>query len=101
MTGVAGFTTQRWAMLSFAELTLRNYPCWSLHLNHDQRYLGRAYAWLNRGGTMQRFSQLIGKEGEWLQIIIKKYESAMRELWAPDHMNYAWLGNDFEAHQGH
>lgn len=81
---------------------LKEYEYWTLLLNENQRYLGRAVAWLARAGEMQKFSGLWAGELVELQHIAQEYEAALEQLgWKPDHMNYAMLGNDFHLHAGH
>ena len=80
---------------------LKGYQYGTLVLHTDQRYLGRAYWWLSRKGTMQRFSNLWAGELVELQLVLQRYELALEQLWSPHHMNYAWLGNFFHKHEGH
>lgn len=80
---------------------IKEYQYWTLSLNADQRYLGRAYVWLVREGGMQGFSEITDEEMSELRIVMREYERAMRELWNPDFMNYAWLANLFAEHGGH
>jgi hypothetical protein len=63
---------------------LKKYEHFSLFLAQDQHYLGQAYAWLNRPGTMQRYSQLTAEEMVGLQKIAKEYEDVLERLWSPD-----------------
>jgi len=88
-------------MITFADLVLKEGPHWTLYLHQNQYYLGRAYAWLVRPGQMQRLSRLPPEELTSLQALQQLYERALNQLWHPDHMNYAWLGNEFESHKGH
>jgi diadenosine tetraphosphate (Ap4A) HIT family hydrolase len=85
----------------FEWLVLKKYRYWTLFLSKDQYYLGRAYAWLNRPGAMQQLEDVSEAELLELRKIMRTYRSAIGSLWIPDHMNYAWLGNEFESHQGH
>ena len=86
---------------SYMPLILKEYKYWTLLLNDDQRYLGRAYVWLVREGEMQRFSEISDEEMIELRVVIREYETALKELWNPDFMNYAWLANLFSKHGGH
>lgn len=80
---------------------IKEYRYWTLSINADQRYLGRAYAWLVREGTMQRFSEITEEEMAELRIVMREYETVLADLWQPDFMNYAWLANLFKEHGGH
>lgn len=86
---------------SYVQWTIKEYQYWTLLLNDDQRYLGRAYVWLVREGGMQRFSEITDVEYTELHIVMREYENALKELWDPDFMNYAWLANLISEHGGH
>lgn len=89
-------------MAHFDQLVLKEFPLWTLYLHSNQYYLGRAYAWLTREGVMQRLSQLTAAERlELFTAVMPTYETALEYLWRPDHINYAWLGNEIHVHQGH
>ena len=90
-------------MPNYEELKIKDYQYWTLYLHGNQCYLGRSYAWLRRAGGMQRLSDLTNEERyELFVFVLGGYETALdRLLWSPDHMNYAWLGNEFNVHQGH
>jgi len=85
----------------YVKWTIKEYKYWTLLLNDDQRYLGRAYVWLVREGGMQRFSEITDEEMNELRIVMREYEAALQELWKPDFMNYAWLANLIAEHGGH
>ena len=88
--------------LTYEELCIRKYPCWTVYLNANQSYLGSCYAWLNREGGMQRFSDVSVEElFELHGSVLPAYEKAIDSLWKPSHMNYAWLGNHIYEHAGH
>lgn len=88
-------------MAHYDELKIREYQHWTLYLHGNQYYLGRAYVWLRRPGEMQRLSKLKLPERDELDTIFEDYEHAVKHLWNPDHMNYAWLGNEIDTHGGH
>jgi len=85
----------------YTQFIIKEYKFWTLLIHDDQRYLGRAYAWLVREGGMQRFSEITDKESAELRIVINEYENAIKSLWNPDFMNYAWLANLIAQHGGH
>ncbi len=80
---------------------VREYERWTLMVSDNQNYLGRMVIWLMREGTMQLYSSLSNAELLELQQVIRDAEFGLHALWAPDHMNYAWLGNLFHEHGGH
>jgi diadenosine tetraphosphate (Ap4A) HIT family hydrolase len=85
----------------YVKWIIKEYTYWTLLLNEDQRYLGRACAWLVREGGMQRFSEITDEEMSELRIVMREYETALKELSQPDFMNYAWLANLISEHGGH
>jgi diadenosine tetraphosphate (Ap4A) HIT family hydrolase len=85
----------------YTKWIIKEYKYWTLLLNDDQRYLGRAYVWLVREGGMQRFSEVSDDEYSELRIVMYEYEQVLKELWNPDFMNYAWLANLISEHGGH
>jgi diadenosine tetraphosphate (Ap4A) HIT family hydrolase len=86
---------------AYTKWIIKEYTYWTLLLNDDQRYLGRAYVWLVREGGMQRFSEITNEEYAELRVVMREYEVALKRLWAPDFMNYAWLANLISSHGGH
>jgi len=80
---------------------IKEYTHWTLSIHDNQHYLGRCYIWRVREGGMQRLSGITTEELLELHVVLKELEAALKELWQPDHMNYAWLGNFFQLHDGH
>ncbi|HYD93061.1 MAG TPA: hypothetical protein VEB18_01215 [Candidatus Paceibacterota bacterium] len=86
----------------FRHLVICEYGPWRLYLAADQRYLGRAYAWLAaRHEDFHRLEDLYTEESEKLQDLMARYSAAVKTLWGSDFVNYAWLGNEFHLHRGH
>ncbi|MBI2610743.1 hypothetical protein HYW60_02285 [Candidatus Kaiserbacteria bacterium] len=85
----------------YIQFIVKEYKHWTLLLHDDQRYLGRAYAWLVREGNMQRLSGVKDDEMTELRILMREYEGMLRKLSQPDFMNYSWLANMFQQHGGH
>ena len=70
---------------------IKNFKYWTLALNYDQYYLGRAICYLNT--YKEKLSDLNQEEYLELFEIIKIYQHALEKLWQPDWWNYAQLGN--------
>lgn len=86
----------------YKQFDIKRYKHWTLRLEENQRYLGQSLAWLERDGDMQRLSSLTEEErAELWNTVLPDYERIIEQLWKPDHMNYAWLGNLFPLHKGH
>jgi diadenosine tetraphosphate (Ap4A) HIT family hydrolase len=86
---------------AYKKYLIKNWLSWRLYLHTDQRYLGRAYAWLAREGELQDFSELTTQELLELRQVCRTYRAALAALWSPGLMNYAWLGNFLHEHGGH
>ncbi len=82
-------------------LIVREYPLWTLMVGDNQNYLGRMIIWLVREGDMQRKSGLTNDELIGLRRVELQAECALKKLFDPGHINYAWLGNRFVLHGGH
>ena len=86
----------------YDQFCIKKYKYLTLTLEDRQRYLGQAVAWLESPGEMQRITSLTKEErDELFDVVLPQYEAAIAKLFQPDHMNYAWLGNDFKLHKGH
>ena len=85
----------------YVQWIIKEYKHWTLLLHDNQRYLGRAYVWLVREGGMQRFSEITDEENTELRMVMREYENALKPLWNPDFMNYAWLANHINEHGVH
>ena len=90
----------------YERFKIRKYLHWTLYLHENQHYLGRCYAWLNRDcredERPHRLSELSEEERyELFHFILSPYEKALDQLFGPDHINYAWFGNEIDQHNGH
>ncbi len=86
----------------YVHFLISEYRPWRLYLHADQRYLGRCYAWLgDRHVDLHRYELLSADERENLDDLVHKHSHAVRKLWKPDLINYAWLGNEVTVHRGH
>lgn len=74
---------------------IKDYQYWSLFLHEYQCYLGRVYLVAKRDDAKD-FSEISFDEREELFLISKKIKKALEQLFLPDKMNYAALGNVFE-----
>lgn len=94
---------ERGVTTEFAPFLLKEFDHWTLLLNQNQwPYLGRAYLWLVRDRPMHRMSDLdFAERHDLFNYALPAYERALDRLFAPDHLNYAWFGNEVETHGGH
>jgi diadenosine tetraphosphate (Ap4A) HIT family hydrolase len=83
-------------------LNVKAYTHWILRVHEYQTYLGQVVIWLKRETAMQRLSTLTEAERtELWNVVFFECERALEDLWNPDHLNYAWLGNLIDTHGGH
>ncbi|HEV7121272.1 MAG TPA: hypothetical protein VGN56_00440 [Candidatus Paceibacterota bacterium] len=77
--------------------------CWWIYLNPQQRYLGRAYAWLTtRHVPNHPVHDLAEEELKELMILLRLYDQTIHALgWNPQLVNYHWDGNEGHLHDGH
>ena len=71
---------------------IKKYEHWTLVLNYNQSYLGRAICYLNT--YKENLTDLTPEELLEFQAIVKAYQSTLTQLWEPDWWNYAQLGNE-------
>jgi diadenosine tetraphosphate (Ap4A) HIT family hydrolase len=64
---------------------------WALYLNADQSLLGRCHLALKRPETS--VTALTDAELQDLWSVTRRVEKALRDLWDPDHFNFAFLMN--------
>ncbi len=87
----------------YAKYALKTFAHWTIFLHKTQwPYIGRAYAWATREVPMHRLSNLtVDERHELWNHVLPEYEQALQVLFHPDHVNYAWLGNEVSVHAGH
>ncbi len=78
--------------MDFEKLKIKDYKKWSVYLHQNQYYLGRAYIWAKREDDID-FMQISFQESEELFDIGRAVNKALSDLFQPDLMNYAILGN--------
>lgn len=73
------------------DFELARHEHWRLQLSKQQGYLGWCLVILERHETDA--ANLTAEEREELWEIVGRARAALRRLFAPDHFNYAFLGN--------
>ena len=76
---------------NFKGLTIKEYKNWVVHLDDDQRYLGRCIIRLRRHAD--DFFNINGEELKEFFEITKKLRNVVKEIFGADMFNYAILGN--------
>ncbi|MCA9478221.1 MAG: HIT domain-containing protein [Nanoarchaeota archaeon] len=76
----------------FQKLKIKEYSFWELYLHPQQYYLGRTYIWAKRSDALD-LMDMQPQEQEELFDIARQVNKALSELFHPDLMNYAALGN--------
>lgn len=80
--------------MDYNALKIEDFDFWSLYLNEYQCYLGRVYILAKREDAKD-FLEMTESETHELFEIAKKVKEALFDLFQPDLMNYASLGNIF------
>ena len=87
-------------MIESSERHIKEYEYWSVRLHGNQGYLGRCIIWCNREDALD-LTDCTDEERDELFVIIKELKDAAEELFHPDWMNYAFLGNITRHLHGH
>ncbi|MBT4446980.1 HIT domain-containing protein [archaeon] len=74
------------------QLIIKKYQFWDIMLHPNQCHLGRCILWCKRKDA-DDFIETTSKEREEFFKITKDLNNTLTELWQPDRMNYASLGN--------
>jgi diadenosine tetraphosphate (Ap4A) HIT family hydrolase len=80
--------------IHYEQLKIKEYQLWTLYLNEYQCYLGRVCLVAKRSDAKD-FIDITEAEREEFFLIAKEVNAALQDLFAPDLMNYAALGNNF------
>lgn len=76
----------------YEKYRIKEYNYWVVYLHQNQCYLGRVYVWAKRENAID-LMQMSREEREELFDIGQAVNKALAELFYPDLMNYAALGN--------
>ena len=80
--------------IDFNDLKIKVYNHWTLYLNEFQCYLGRLYLVAKRDSAKDFIEMLPVERDEFFKVA-SNAKRALSELFQPDLMNYASLGNNF------
>ena len=80
----------------FQRYKIKDYTYWTVFLHRNQCYLGRVYIWAKREDAID-FMEMTPEEREELFYVGQAVNKALGDLFQPDLMNYAALGN-IETH---
>ncbi len=81
--------------MDYNALKIEDFEYWSLYLNEYQCYLGRVYIVAKRKDAMDFLEMTQNETLEFFEIA-KKTKKVLSDLFQPDLMNYASLGNIFK-----
>lgn len=73
-------------------LKIKEYNHWVLYMRPNQYFLGRVYLWAKRENALD-FLEMSHEEKEEFFDIGQKVKQVLKEVFNPDLMNYASLGN--------
>jgi len=80
--------------MDYQKLKIKSYDSWDVFLHANQRYLGRLYLSAKRQDALD-LMQMNSDEQEELFVAGRKARQALKELFSPNHMNYASFGNEY------
>lgn len=78
--------------MDFGKLKIAEYNHWDVYLHQNQFYLGWSYIWAKREDAVD-FMELTNEERDELFMIGRSLKEILTQLFKPDLMNYASLGN--------
>lgn len=87
-------------MGSFSKYKIKDYQYWSISLHPNQGFLGRCIVWCKRERALD-LTDATPEEQKELFIILKELEKALTDIFQPDLLNYAFLGNEMHHLHGH
>ena len=90
----------RLSMEDFSKYKIKDYKYWSIFLHQNQGYLGRCVVWCNREDALDLID-VTPEEQQELFIILKELGDAIKKVFRPDWLNYAFLGNETRHLHGH
>ncbi len=76
----------------FQKYKIKEYNHWEVYLHKNQCYLGRVYIWAKREDAVD-LMQMTSEEREELFDVGHSVNKSLAELFKPNLMNYAALGN--------
>lgn len=78
--------------MDYEQYKIKEYPHWSVFLHTNQYFLGRTYLYAKREDAIDFISMTPDEQKEFFDVG-KTVTAAVQELFRPDLMNYAALGN--------
>jgi diadenosine tetraphosphate (Ap4A) HIT family hydrolase len=84
-----------WQGDAFERNLVGDFPLWGVFAHDQQSYLGRTYIALVREGDVDPVVDTTPEEREQLHIIKVGLHAVLAELYHPDRLNYAILGNEW------
>lgn len=87
-------------MEDFSKYKIKDYKYWTLYIHQNQGYLGRCIIWCN-GGENRDLADVTPEERDELFVILKNLKDALKRIFKPDWLNYAFLGNENWHLHGH
>ncbi len=87
-------------MTDYSHLLIKDFGLWGVYVHENQGYLGRCVVWCNREDALDLVDATV-QEQEQLFVILQKLRKASIEVFNPDWLNYAFLGNETRHLHGH
>lgn len=84
----------------YSKNIVKDYQYWTVYVHENQGYLGRCVVWCKREGALD-LNDVTDEEWAELRMILKQLRTASKKCFAPDWLNYAFLGNEMRHLHGH
>ena len=84
----------------YSKFLIKDYKYWSINIHENQGFLGRCVIWCKRGDALDMADATPDEQAE-LFVILKELRKACGDLFQPDWLNYAFLGNETRHLHGH
>ena len=80
--------------IDYRQLQIKEFPLWNLQLHDSQYpYIGRCYAWCKRQDAVKLEDMRIDERNELFDLIVPRWEKAVKELFNSTWTNIASYGN--------
>ena len=84
----------------YTKFLIKDYSYWAVYIHQNQSYLGRCIVWCKREDALD-LAEATPEEQAELFIVLNDLKKAVTKVFAPDWLNYSFLGNETRHLHGH
>jgi len=84
----------------YSKFLIKDYRYWLINIHENQGNLGRCVVWCKREDALDMTDATPEEQAE-LFVVLKELKKACHDLFQPDWLNYASLGNETRHLHGH